>query len=568
MFQFDEETLDTKSQNTQSNNRLIHLSCDAVQKMYEKYEDDLYMTSKIHHYISQQLPTLLENIKHNREKNIQRNEDHSAEQERFILSFLEQNRYYYYNANETYYYYDGTTYKTKTEDEILHHIVSSISENRNPMLMNWKHKTKVSILKKIKERNILKSIPDSITIQTVLEHLRPIVCTTKTESKYFLSIIGDNILKKHPTRIHYLTPLMKNYIKCLNNICVNLWNNQCAQTFKFKYHEKHLENLEECRLVPSAQIMPKVSWYESFLQKKGLDILCVAIHYSHKYGSSDEYISEGLTEPELQTYIFSLKQREPKELLNDFIKEYLVDYENSSDTESLSVSASPQDEFFLQKHTSTKEANNKSLSSTEIQYLWKLFLKNLRYPSNLYQNVYKKILVENFLFSKYNSDLDIFENVGSSQIPLIKKFLKFWEETIIEDTRIFSELEIEEIATLFRKWLNPMKSVNGKRQKYFLTESKLLDVLSYFHPELEIGDNKYVYNVRSLIWDKDLDIENAISTYKENHTETISILTYLDEAYTFYCSFQTMGTSQEERPNKNFLVSKSYFEKYIRSKES
>ena len=147
MFQFDEETLDTKSQNTQSNDRLIHLSCDAVQKMYEKYEEDLYMTSKIHHYISQQLPTLLENIKHNREKNIQRNEDHSAEQERFILSFLEQNRYYYYNANESYYYYDGTTYKTKTEDEILHHIVSSISENRNPILMNWKHKTKVSILK-------------------------------------------------------------------------------------------------------------------------------------------------------------------------------------------------------------------------------------------------------------------------------------------------------------------------------------------------------------------------------------------------------------------------------------
>ena len=94
-----------------------------------------------------------------------------------------------------------------------------------------------------------------------------------------------------------------------------------------------------------------------------------------------------------------------------------------------------------------------------------------------------------------------------------------------------------------------------------------MEILKYYHPDIEIVDDKYIYKRRCTLWDKDMDIESALSSLKETNMEDNDTISLYD-AYTFYCSFQTMGTSQEERPNKNFLVSKSYFEKYIRSKES
>ena len=44
-----------------------------------------------------------------------------------------------------------------------------------------------------------------------------------------------------------------------------------------------------------------------------------------------------------------------------------------------------------------------------------------------------------------------------------------------------------------------------------------MDILSYFHPELEIKEQKYILNMRNLLWDKELDIDNAINAWKENH---------------------------------------------------
>ena len=62
--------------------------------------------------------------------------------------------------------------------------------------MAWKQKTKINVMKKIKDQNILFNIPESITIQNVLEALTPVFFRNKAETKYFLTVIGDNILKK------------------------------------------------------------------------------------------------------------------------------------------------------------------------------------------------------------------------------------------------------------------------------------------------------------------------------------------------------------------------------------
>ena len=80
------------------------------------------------------------------------------------------------------------------EDDVQYTILNAISSNKT--LMDWKQKLKVTILKKIKERDIFSCIPESETIQNVINKLHPSICDTKEKAKYFLTIIGDILLKK------------------------------------------------------------------------------------------------------------------------------------------------------------------------------------------------------------------------------------------------------------------------------------------------------------------------------------------------------------------------------------
>ena len=52
-------------------------------------------------------------------------------------------------------------------------------------------------MKRIKDNNLLKSVPESTTIQGVLDALYPCLFESKTEAKYFLCILGDALLKKN-----------------------------------------------------------------------------------------------------------------------------------------------------------------------------------------------------------------------------------------------------------------------------------------------------------------------------------------------------------------------------------
>ena len=213
-------------------------------------------------------------------------------------------------------------------------------------------------------------------------------------------------------------------------------------------------------------------------------------------------------------------------------------------------------ESFLQNHLQTWGAV-KTLSWGEVQYLWRDFLRHHRLPPNLYQTVHKKILTETYFPEQYDAEKDIFTPLGSSHIPLIQKFLKFWNETTIEDSHSYVELEIDEIAMLFRRW-------NKKYQKYVIKESKIVDILSYFKPALEIVDNKYVLQVRNILWDKDMDIEIALGTLKENAVDdpqrSFPNVTLYD-AYLYYCKFHHAHLEDGKKP---MLTSKSYFEKYVK----
>ena len=114
---------------------------------------------------------------------------------------------------------------------------------------------------------------------------------------------------------------------------------------------------------------------------------------------------------------------------------------------------------------------------------------------------------------------------------------------------------------------------------------------------MEIEENKYIYNIRCVLWDKQQDIEYALEQLKEtvlskyrhpseeNNQKTIQIISSygsfeplqhnyatsshqhnntsgysnisIYDAYVWYCKYYS------EKKQNNMLVSKSYFERYI-----
>jgi len=107
-----------------------------INELYQKYESDPYMISKITSYICTQLPNICENIKLTHYQRALRMEELNTEQDAFIQSFLTNNQYFYASATDKYFFYDGIQYQIISEDDILHKVLSTISNGRN--LMSWK----------------------------------------------------------------------------------------------------------------------------------------------------------------------------------------------------------------------------------------------------------------------------------------------------------------------------------------------------------------------------------------------------------------------------------------------
>ena len=224
---------------------------------------------------------------------------------------------------------------------------------------------------------------------------------------------------------------------------------------------------------------------------------------------------------------------------------------------------------------------SQNISWKNMFFLWKQFLHKHHFPLNLYQPLIKPKLISSAFFeSHYLFDTDTFIGIGSSQLPIIQQFLKFWNETMIftEEPEHSCELEINEIAVLFRIWIRGTSSGSGgsssrvnKKELGYLNETKIIDILSHFFSDIEIIQNKFIYHLSCSLWDKNNDIRMALR--EMNHSpnsflpdsETYSAIdisagSSINSAYLFYCKFFS-----NIPPEKRLIVSKSYFEKYMES---
>ena len=188
---------------TDINELLLINKMNALEKLtalFKKYETNEYMTTRLNAHIDSILPNILDTEFENYKERAMRTSTLQTMQETFIKVFLNKHKYYYLHASGLYYEYADDSYYVRKEDDIHYKLLSTISEDRQ--LMDWKYKTKFNIIRQIKDRSVLATTPNARTIQKVLNAIYPAFFPSKNAAKYFMTVIGDNILKKQiPIRI-------------------------------------------------------------------------------------------------------------------------------------------------------------------------------------------------------------------------------------------------------------------------------------------------------------------------------------------------------------------------------
>jgi hypothetical protein len=467
-----------------------------------------------------------------------------------------------------------------------------MSINKERELICWKQHTKQKIIMKIKEKSLLYSTPESDLIQYVLDTLHPVFFENKIEAKYFLCVIGDSILKKNVNLIHIINPKSKKFIQELNNICLvyigtHLWN-----TFRYKYYD---HDYSICRIMRIKDIISQEHIWGPILSTPSfvLDLICVACHYSERYCNSDNYLLQSSNDQNFIDFVFSLKSHTFDSLIHVFTRDFLeIGY------------------------TETKPKTENSFTQItwkDMQYLWKQFLDKNNLPNIIFQNKLKNILM-NHLATYYNDSLDSFVGISCKYIPTIQLFIEFWEKNIIDmkntnnsdiiynninhnniiqydieygnvgsadniNNKINTELyeyEISELNFLYKKWC-----MNENKSMKILNDKQILDLISYFYPNVEISKEKYIYNIQCILWNKQSEIDISLEKFKEelknqyqniinihygsyisnvydNSSNIFDIKIGIYDAYIFYCKYNfNIHNTHEQNVNKN------YFEKYI-----
>jgi hypothetical protein len=479
-------------------------SIEIIQNLYAKFHENTYIISKLEHIIAN-LETNLDNEQTAHEKRLVRTAELTNELELFCKVFLDKNKYYYIPYNNCFYLYDSATYITANEDDIHHNLLSTITKEGK--LLEWKFKSKANIIKRIKERHLFTSVPETYTIQTVLDFLTNTIFKSRTMSKYFLTILGDSILKKQSdTQLHYyIHPSSKKYFTLIDGLSYITSGTSYMSNFITKYHDTH--TLQNYRLLDTNT--DNIYSLKETLNKIGIDLLCVATYYSNRYENSENFLLVK-NDSIVNNHILYFAKHSRDNIIDDYISSCFEVMESNE---------------------------NYQVSWKNMHYIWKLYLNRTGIPNIIYSSVLKDQLKHKLY---YKSETDVFTNIVSRYVPQISSFLNFWN-TYVSISDIDNEFEVDEINTLY-------KSIQGNNYNY--TETDIIHIIKHFYsPPIEIIDNKYITNISISLWNKTNDIMNFIDSKKGIGYISIS---ELYDKYVFYA-----------KTKKMLVVGKNYFEKYI-----
>jgi ASC-1-like (ASCH) protein len=486
-----------------------------VYELYNEYKDEQQILNKLTNYITNELPNILINTKkqiktrHDRKQLLQEAHD------KFVNKFITQNIYFYCSTSEIFFKYNTEHYFVIKEDDIIHNILSTLNHRENEhqleyfeeQLLPWKFKIKTSVIKQIRDIPLFNSIPESITIQSVLTIFMKLF-NSKIETKYFLTIIGDIIHKKN-TNINIISHNAKPLLRLLESIGSQYFGHIPLQaSFRYKYHE---HNYNDCRLLTLKE-KPMLEIFEC--QKTIMNIFVVCAYYSNKHKLADDYLNS-YEDNKLKERIFFLKNNDQDVIVNNFIDSKL------------------------------QVSTNSTISMKNMLYLWKCYLEEINVPNIIFTNTLKTILKNKIT---YDETSDNFNNYTSISLPVVSNFIKFWDEIIIQDENEYY-LEIEELCALFKIW-------SGKPLD--IKEEVVINLIKHFYIDIVI-EEKFIYGISCSLWNKKEDIILFLKYKLESGP--ISISTY--DLYKEYSTEYSIEYNKKNNKKKSIIIGKMYFDIFI-----
>ena len=478
----------------------------AIKKIYTKYNTNPLVLEELNKIVNQ-IPQNLNDF-------IERNKQQTkiTEGTKCVVSFLNnpEHCYYYIKESESFVKYDGEHYAIINEDDIW----QTIYTNLKGFDTKEKHIIKNTIIECIHEKSILNSIPESKTIQNIINFLYPTLLNSKEESKYFLSILGDNILKKNRDIIHYFSLNSKQFINSLNCSSFDYIEKSCNISVKWRYY-KHL--FSKCRILNFNNAIMSERYWSDFLKNNILDLIAVACHYSERYNCSEEYLMKHIFNNSVKSHILYLQNKNEDDVVSDFIN------------------------FIDLKYDSTQI---NQISWDIIYFVWKQYLHEKNYPNVVFIEPLKRHICKKI----YNKEeVEIFDKLSCKKFDKILSLQKFWQTTISDNDKEYCNYEIGEICNMYREWINVDSEVS------YINHENMLTMIKFFYPKLNIIKNKYIKNISCSFWLKWEDIDKWYDDYKNESHESY---TNVSKLYEDYCKY-----------NKNCLknnpVAKDYFTKYL-----
>jgi hypothetical protein len=563
--------------NANANENDLETECiETVKKLFEQYPN-ANMKQKIHHYIKNILPGTCENACQQRKDREERKNTLEEKSDEFIEEFLAKTRFFYYSQTDLFFTYsDEKMYEVVKEDNIQHLILTTIT-SKFPELMPWKYKIKIQLMKRIRENSVLKSIPESETIQDTIQLLVPSLFSTKDAAKYFLTVIGD-ILHKKKSYYYFihsktLTPLFKELSQeCYKFFGINLLNH-----FKFKYYE---HSSEDCRLIQMREISPSSMLFNFIDLDRLINLFCVASHYSTRYVCGDSYLENYCNDYSVINYALYLKNSKSIEILKQFI------------------------------NATTEECSGYHISWKNMLYLWKVFIEDENIPSVFFNHSLKQMLLTQshelgleiasdagFTLSSNsiaimngttNCEIDnfIIKNRTSKHLPFVCNFISYWENNIIcyyecgnaeqeqeeaaeEQEEVEEEeeyeLEVDELLMLFNKSIKKSATTLLHNNA---SDKMLLGLIRHFYPDVMIEDDKYLIQVgiKPEIWNKQKEIEEFNEYYKLlKHSQAPAPINSASmNSHSLYSIYQSYCKYAFDKGYN--IISKRWFEKYFISK--
>ena len=482
-----------------------------VSKIYElhnQYEKSEKVLGKLNYYIHTQLPSLLEkyNEKENKRLYVEK------EKKIYINDFLSnpETQYFYISSTETFIKYDGENYTYLNEDELWFTILNNITNNDDEHTPIKEHKEKIknTIITLIKKRTLFDTIPESYTVQHIINFFTPTLFNTKEDVKYFLAVLGDSILNKKSNLVYFVNSKSKDFFETLESFCEFNFRSKLNITSNIKYTYRGNSH-DDIRLINFKRAIANRSCWLSFLKDNIFNLIVVCCHYSARYINAENYLSKQNTT--LKNEIFYIKNTTKEDIIQTFL------------------------DSMIQSET------NAGIHIKDIYFLWKIYLKQKNLPNVIYKANFENIIREKLSYTYSN-----FLGIKSNYLVNVSYFKDFFTNNII--LSVNDILEISEMHKLLIKWLND----NNKVYEGF-TEENMKDMLEYFYDGIEIENDKFMMGVKCVLWDKKKDISEAVQK-KFNKTITSDLSLY--DAYVMYCKYSNNN-------GKLLTVSKKYFYKYI-----